>query len=233
MFKKMTITGSWVVFFILSLFLLNAYGAVETIQYVYDDMDQISSVEYDNGQSDQYIYDAMGNRKTRTVSGDTINSDPEVPHSPTPAENATDISPVSTLEWSGQDPDPDNQVTYSVYLGTDQNPPLFASGLSQASLSIDSLAPNTTYYWAVLSTDNHGASTKSNEWSFSTGNQSPELPTSPQPTDNHQISYGNVYLRWSCSDPDVTDSLAFDVYFGTSQTPELVASDHGSSAYDI
>lgn len=45
-------------------------------------------------------------------------------------------------------------------------------------------------------------------------NNSPKEPTNPFPGDNNTDQPVSVKLTWSCSDPD-SDSLTYDVYFGT------------------
>ena len=50
------------------------------------------------------------------------------------------------------------------------------------------------------------------------------MPTNPNPADGADNVSLDVTLSWECSDPD-GDTFKYDVYFGTTQDPELVATD--------
>jgi hypothetical protein len=56
------------------------------------------------------------------------------------------------------------------------------------------------------------------------GNSAPSIPTSPSPASGATDVATNTTLGWQCSDPD-GDSLLFDIYFGTSESPPLAESD--------
>jgi Right handed beta helix region len=66
-----------------------------------------------------------------------------------------------------------------------------------------------------------------------TGDQPPSIPGNELPSDASQVSFESMNLRWSCQDPDVTDSLKYDIYFGTSSTPPLVQSDATDTTYAL
>ena len=81
---------------------------------------------------------------------------------------ATGVSIDADLSWTGGDPDPGDTVTYDVYFGTDFTPMLVAEGLSTPSYDPGPLAFETTYYWNIVSIDNHEASTTGDIWEFTT-----------------------------------------------------------------
>ena len=60
-------------------------------------------------------------------------------------------------------------VTYDVYFGT-SNPPtaLLCNDVSSATCDPGTLSYSTHYYWHVIATDNHGASTTGPNWDFYT-----------------------------------------------------------------
>lgn len=214
---------------------LNAFGAIETIQYSYDEQGRIQTVDYGNGLEDTYVYDIIGNRnsKTLSVNGGTTNQPPYAPQSPLPADGAASVQPAVQFQWTGGDPNSADVVTYAVYLGTTTNPPLYRNGISATSLDAGTLKPNTTYYWKVVAKDNYNATAESALWSLTTGNQAPSTPSDPVPRDNSLIVNQQVYLSWSASDPDVTDQLQFDVYFGDSPSPPLIAQDLTTPNLDV
>lgn len=84
------------------------------------------------------------------------------------ADGATDVGLRPQLTWeAATDPDGDN-VTYQVYLDT-QNPPRIsiASSLGVSTFSLeDEIQPETIYYWKVVAKDSNGNSTESSAASF-------------------------------------------------------------------
>ncbi len=118
---------------------------------------------------------------TFTMQG-TSNNPPLSPSNPSPADGATNISLNTSFSWSCSDPDGDN-LTYDMYFGTIENPPLVSSGLSSNSYIPNSLAYNTMYYWKVVAKDNNGGITEGSVWNFTTetggpgGTPCPGLPT--------------------------------------------------------
>jgi len=97
-----------------------------------------------------------------------LNSPPNVPSEPMPEDEATYVDAYTNLIWSGGDPDEDDTITYDVYLGASTSPPLVVSGYSGTSYAPESLSLNTTYYWKIISWDNHDTSRVGPEWSFTT-----------------------------------------------------------------
>jgi hypothetical protein len=62
-------------------------------------------------------------------------------------------------------------------------------------------------------------------------NQPPLPPTGPSPTNQATDVDRDAKLTWTCTDPDL-DPLTYDVYFGTTSPPPLVASAITHSTYD-
>jgi len=91
---------------------------------------------------------------------------------------------------------------------------------------------DTTYYWYVSVTD--GIFTvKSNVFHFTTEeNLPPNTPSNPVPADGATSVPINEILTWSGGDPNYGDKVYYDVYFGTSNPPPLVAEDISNAAYD-
>ena len=63
------------------------------------------------------------------------------------------------------------------------------------------------------------------------GNQAPNVPSNPSPSNSSIAVPVNADLSWTCSDPD-GDPLTYDVYFGTSSSPSKVASNISTATYD-
>ena len=100
----------------------------------------------------------------------TANRAPNTPANPSPAHGATNLALTAALGWTGGDPDSGDVVTYDVYLGTTSPPTTLVSD-NQASTTYDppgDLSAGTLYYWKIIATDNHSASTDGPVWQFTT-----------------------------------------------------------------
>jgi hypothetical protein len=68
-------------------------------------------------------------------------------------------------------------------------------------------------------------------------NHSPNIPDAPSPSDNAvrvALSSGSVSLQWSGGDPDVIDTVTYDLKWGaTAETLELAAQDISGSQYQV
>ncbi|HEX5131823.1 MAG TPA: FlgD immunoglobulin-like domain containing protein [Candidatus Krumholzibacteria bacterium] len=79
------------------------------------------------------------------------NSPPDAPGNPFPADNGTGTtSPL--LTWFGSDPDA-QPLTYTLYFGDSNPPPLLAAGLAEAHYQAGPLQSGVTYYWRVVASD--------------------------------------------------------------------------------
>jgi len=89
---------------------------------------------------------------------------PDTPINPSPVHGTTQASLNATLGWMGDDSE---FVTYDVYFGTDINPPLVSGRQTETSyVTVLNLA--TTYYWKIVTVDEHGMSSTSPLWHFTT-----------------------------------------------------------------
>jgi hypothetical protein len=60
----------------------------------------------------------------------------------------------------------------------------------------------------------------------------PTRPTVISPLNNATNVAVSADLSWVCGDPDIGDTVTYDVYFGTDPTPLLVTSQYAASSYD-
>ncbi len=159
---------------------------------------------------------------------------PSSPRDPEPPDGASGATRATVLQWSGGvDPDRD-PVTFSIYFGTTNPPPLVAA---QAGASYDppgDLDYETTHYWQVIARDDQGGVAPGPIWSFFTEsrpNQAPSAPGNPQPPDGTSGATRATVLQWTGGiDPD-GDPVTFDIYFGATTPPPLAATQTGRS-YD-
>ena len=165
----------------------------------------------------------------------SANSPPYVPGSPSPANGSTGVSINADLGWTGGDPDVGDTVTYDVYFGSSSSPPKVVGNQSGTSYVLGTLSYSTTYYWRIVAWDNHGAQAVGPLWHFTTGvqpNQPPYVPGSPSPANGSTGVSINADLGWTGGDPDVGDTVTYDVYFGSSSSPPKVASNISTTIYD-
>ncbi len=160
------------------------------------------------------------------------NSAPETPSGPNPADHVIGVSTAPILSWFASDID-GNLSEYDLYFGTSPSPPLVAAHLTSPNYFSPLLAPNSLFYWRVVARDDEGVETSGPVWSFTTraSNLAPFAPMSPQPTNGASGLIPVLTLSWSSIDLN-GDPLMYDVYFGASDPPPLVAEDVWVASYD-
>lgn len=104
------------------------------------------------------------------------NNPPNIPSNPNPPNGAVDVDINADISWTGGDPDPGDTVTYDVYFGDSSPPSLVVSGQSDTTYNPGTMSYLTTYYWQIVSWDNHGASTSGPEWDFTTEDEPSNFP---------------------------------------------------------
>lgn len=161
---------------------------------------------------------------------EVLNFPPTEPHSPSPPDEAEEISLSAFLCWECQDPNED-ELTYDVYLGIDQNLLLISSIQTENWFYPLELQPLTEYYWKVTACDNEFY-VESSIWQFQTapGNLPPLPPFAPAPDNNSSDVSIYTVLSWLCSDPD-DDALLYDVCLGTDPNPEPVSLQQAESTF--
>ncbi len=141
---------------------------------------------------------------------------PDQPTDPTPQNGATNVQINPILSWTGTDPDGD-PVTFTVYLGTTNQPIKLVDNQSSSSFHLQTLAYETPYYWRIISWDGFGGSISSPVWSFTTKasdggsvppdndtNQTNQLPVADASL-SEQTGFIGTYLVFNGSrshDPD-------------------------------
>lgn len=179
-------------------------------------------------------YDEKNLSATGPVWNFTIrtNDAPNEPSNPSPADGSIDNEINVVVSWTGGDPDGDT-VLYDVYYGTTSPPPQVVSNQSGTSYDPGLLEFDTTYYWQIVSWDIFDFSATGPLWSFSTEENAPPFaPTAPDPPDGATDVSIDELLTWTGGDPNVGDSVTYDVYFGTSSPPPLADEDLTQTAYD-
>jgi hypothetical protein len=98
----------------------------------------------------------------------TTNGAPDIPSEPSPLDGATDVSIHAGLSWLGGDPDNDD-VTYDVFFAQNYPPSgMIVQGYPATSYPLAELSYGTSYFWQIVSEDEHGEKTPGPIWSFTT-----------------------------------------------------------------
>lgn len=149
------------------------------------------------------------------------NLPPSAPHNPSPFPGVGNVRTDAALSWESTDPE-NGPLHYDLYFGTSSNPPLVASSLTESSFAPPSLAAHTLYYWKVVAFDTFNLSAAGPVWSFTTGALVvPPGPVDPSPDDGALNQNRALTLAWSSSAP--TPPQSYEVHFGTTMTPPVVA----------
>jgi uncharacterized repeat protein (TIGR01451 family) len=120
---------------------------------------------------------ATSNQAIVMISIEAINDPPNMPNESTPRDGARNVELNTILNWSCHDVDSSN-LTYDVYFGTSNPPPLLAANITDIRYD-PRLDYFTTYFWKIIAWDNHDESNSSEIWSFITsrkdiiGNKNP------------------------------------------------------------
>lgn len=100
--------------------------------------------------------------------------DPDINHLPfspeivKPALNSIVQTVTETLEWTANDVDTNDNLSFDVYFGS-VNPPTTKIGNNQNAKTIEvELSDSTNYYWKVVVKDNNGGITTGQIWYFKT-----------------------------------------------------------------
>jgi hypothetical protein len=64
------------------------------------------------------------------------------------------------------------------------------------------------------------------------GNVPPNQPSSPSPSPNATDVPRSADLSWTGGDPNPSDTVTYDVYFGTSSTPPKIVNNQSATTYD-
>ena len=146
------------------------------------------------------------------------NNPPNVPSNPNPSNHNTGIDINADLSWTGGDPDSGDTVTYDVYFGSSNDPPIVSVGQSDTIYDPGTMNGNSMYYWKIVSKDNHDVTTWGPVWDFVTGippNNPPNLPDAPTGPTNGCTGVEYTYEGWTI-DPD-GDQIYYQFDWGYAQ----------------
>jgi len=156
-----------------------------------------------------------------TYIASSMNSPPNMPSNPSPADDAIGVSINTNLSWRGGDPDAGDTVTYDVYFGTSESPPLVSNNQTRTTYDPGTLSYNTKHCWKIIATDNHGISITSSLWDFTTQAAANNRPNTPSMPSGPKSGYAGISYSYSTSatNPD-GDQLKYTFDWGDGITSE-------------
>ncbi len=105
---------------------------------------------------------------------------PALPQSPSPANGEMGLTSEPVLAW-GPGADPCDPLSYEVYFGAGDAPPLAGRISGDPALQVSDLAPLTTYSWHVRAIDLRGNATEGPTWQFTTAADLSDEARPPSP----------------------------------------------------
>ncbi len=130
-------------------------------------MSYYREISYDFPSVQRNSYGKFTGFSVRCIKGATsANQPPEIPSNPSPEQGAINRSVNISLSWECSDPEGD-PLTFDIYFGLEDNPPLIASALSEQLFYQESLEFNSTYYWKIVAHDGYNT-TEGIVWNFTT-----------------------------------------------------------------
>ena len=164
-------------------------------------------------------------------------TNPTLPCNPFPAFLAEDVSIETELSWEGGESRCGYPVTYDVYFGHSDPPPLVCSGCTTKTYDPGTLEYDTWYIWFVDASDS-GGSVEGAGWSFTTEagpcTDPPTQACSPHPADGtSEVPLDGVRLTWEGGESRCGLPVTYDIYFGESSVgDQLVCVDCTTRFYD-
>ena len=161
------------------------------------------------------------------------NKAPSTPSQVYPTNNLLCIDNAINFQWNAAvDPDGD-AISYLLEVAVNNQFSPVEHSLTVTGTSKDlSLEKGIGYYWRVKAKDSKNLEgSYSSVYSFYTeGNpETNHLPFSPelvQPDLNSVVQNSTVTLKWTASDVDTSDTLTFDIFFGTENPPTTKKGDN-------
>lgn len=149
-----------------------------------------------------------------------------------PSENLLCIDNNITFNWNAS-VDPENDpVTYKITIAKDRSLTTIVEQRNTSATSvIITLEKAIAYYWRVVPTDNKGNEGDTTPvFAFYTegpgvSNYAPFTAALVEPALDSFIDAGTTNLKWTGGDANSSDTLTYEVYFGETSDPLLIAAD--------
>lgn len=160
-----------------------------------------------------------------------VNTAPTIPVLVSPTNNLLCIDNVVNFTWNASTDAEGGVITYEIQVAKNNLfAPISHTQTSTTTSKSITLEKGIAYYWRVKATDSKSAASNySSTFSLYTEgigvtNHLPFSPVLVSPALNSAQTGTSVTLAWTASDVDTSDSLTYDVYFGTVNPPTAIVS---------
>lgn len=149
--------------------------------------------------------DKFGGKVTKVASIVTSNTAPEVTLISPNYGSQNTVTRDLRFEWKADDREGD-KIEFTFVLIPPEGAEI-AKQVLEENYVVNSLKSLTTYQWYIEAKDAKGAESKSDVWSFTTGNTPPDEPiaVSPEEDATDVTPYRSPVFKWFASDPDNDD----------------------------
>jgi len=169
-----------------------------------------------------------------------VNTAPTVPTLTAPANNSLCTDNVLNFQWNASTDSQSDAITYQIEVSKNTQFSPLAHNISSTTTSKSiTLEKGISYYWRVKATDSKSAasnySATFNLYTEGVGitNHLPFSPVLVSPALNSVQSAATINLQWTASDVDTSDTLTYDVYFGTDKDNLSIVSPTNQSANSL
>jgi hypothetical protein len=128
---------------------------------------------------------------------------PIEPSQPVPSLGSSGVTIFIDLQWTSSEAN----LTYDVYLGTENPPPLVVANQSETTYKPTRLQLNTTYFWQIIAHNSQQESTPGPVWSFMTAGDQP--PFEPVVLDGPRNAGPGIDLEFATVAPDPEGDQVF------------------------
>jgi len=123
---------------------------------------------------DPYFIEGGFNQDNHPLVMPQPNNPPNTPNNLEPPNGYINATLDTNLYWTGGDQDASDTVSYTIFFGTDADPPEittigpYDNSTTIREYDLGTLNYNTLYYWKIIATDNHNATAAGPIWHFTT-----------------------------------------------------------------
>ncbi|WP_422349847.1 hypothetical protein [Flagellimonas sp.] len=191
-------------------------------------------------KSRHFLFITIGFLVISCGGSDGVNSEPSVPALLYPTNDLLCIENVLEFRWDASSDAEGDGITYRIEVSSDDGfSNIIHTDFLEDTSRTFTLEKGRTFYWRVLAEDDaQNQSGFSASWRFYTETELVQnaLPTVPEllnPSLGSSLDTSEINLEWEANDPDVGDTLVFDLYFGTAEDPPLFETDLSTSSFTV
>ncbi len=157
-----------------------------------------------------------------------------------PSDNLLCINNFIDFNWSDSTDPEGEDVTYNLVIARDRALTNIVENRTLTSSQVTiSMEKSQAYYWRVVALDVNGNMSQESSINafFTKGdgvlNNAPFSAALVSPANQGSVNAGSVSLTWNGADPDTSDTLTYEVFFGETNNPTSVANNVTTGSYSV